>query len=682
LLRVAAAGGGLLLVVDDLQDSDDASMRLLHYLSRCAVTEPVLIVAAHRPMSDGPSADIVDSLVARGAGARLSLSPLSEQATMQLLADRFPDLSTDAARQIWTVSGGLPFAVLEGARGYTAHAPAALSTLPASVRHTLQRVALLGTTFTADELLACADVDENAAYQHLERALEAMIVEADGPGYRFRHPLVRDGLLQALTPQEEPAARRAAAEALAQTNAAPARVAHQFLHAGLPRRAAPYALRAVETAGALGANRDALALIDAVRAHVAPQDLPTLLARRGDLLLALGDSEAVSAYQEAMRITTGTQNRLVRARLARAASFTEDLDTARAAIAGLTLEGDAADSSILRAEGAIAYFTGDTDRAWELAGRARDLLQSPDDPWHLVDLVSLQGLIAHQRGEWFERFRMELRRTRGKQRLAAVVFDAHLCVAEYLLYGAVPYDEVIREAEELRRSAVEAGALRGVAFATSLVGEAALLMDDLVRAERELLDAVDLHRELDAAAGEAHSLQRLAEVHLARGRREQSRALLQQALPLARWSTTSMHLLPRIYGTMIAAADDPADARAAVDKAEATMGETDRCTFCAVMLAVPAAIACADVGDLADARRHIAIAEKCTARWEGTAWTAAVDEARAHLAAAEWRPEEAASLFESAARLYEAAGHRRAAEISGAAALSARAVPAGVAAKP
>ena len=23
--------------------------------------------------------------------------------------------------------------------------------------------------------------------------------------------------------------------------------------------------------------------------------------------------------------------------------------------------------------------------------------------WHIVDLVSLQGLIAHQRGEWFDR---------------------------------------------------------------------------------------------------------------------------------------------------------------------------------------------------------------------------------------------------------------------------------------
>lgn len=315
----------------------------------------------------------------------------------------------------------------------------------------------------------------------------------------------------------------------------------------------------------------------------------------------------------------------------------------------------------MRVEGIIAYFTGDTERAWEIAGRARDLLQSPEDPWHIVDLIGLQGLIAHQRGEWFERFRMELRRTHGKERLAAVLFDAHLCVAEYLLYGPVPYAEVIHEAEDLRRSASEAGALRAVAFATALAGEAALLMDDLPRAERELLDAIDLHREIDAPAGEAHSLQRLAELHLARGDRDSARQLLQQALPLARWSASSAHLLQRIYGTMIAAADDPATARAVVDMAEATMGETDRCPFCAVMLAVPAAIACADVEDLAGARRHLAVAEASAARWEGTAWTAAVHEAKAHLAGAEERSDDAVELLGRAARLYDAAGHRRAA---------------------
>jgi tetratricopeptide (TPR) repeat protein len=251
---------------------------------------------------------------------------------------------------------------------------------------------------------------------------------------------------------------------------------------------------------------------------------------------------------------------------------------------------------------------------------------------------------------------MEMRRTRGKESIAVTVFDAHLCVAEYLLYGSVPYAEVIAETEELRRRATRAGALRGVAFATALIGEAALLTGDLDLAERELTESVELHRDIDATAGEAHSLQRLAEARLARGRRDEASGLLQRALPLARWSVASMHLLQRIYGTMIVAAPDAWTARDVVAQAEATLGVQDQCPFCDVMLAVPAAIACADVGDLDDARRHLRAAEVSAAHWAGTAWGASVLEVRAHLAAAEGRPAEAARLRDRAASLFQTAG--------------------------
>ena len=163
-------------------------------------------------------------------------------------------------------------------------------------------------------------------------------------------------------------------------------------------------------------------------------------------------------------------------------------------------------------------------------------------------------------------------------------------------------------------------------------------MGDLERAERELVEAVDLHRDVDAPAGEAHSLQRLAEVRLEQGDKEEARRLLERALPIARWSVVAMHLLQRIYGTMILAAPDAQSARALVDQAEATLGETDACSFCVVMLAVPAAIACAEVGDLDAARHYAQVAEGSAQRWPGTAWAAAAQEARAPIARAEGDP--------------------------------------------
>ena len=52
-----------------------------------------------------------------------------------------------------------------------------------------------------------------------------------------------------------------------------------------------------------------------------------------------------------------------------------------------------------------------------------------------------------------------------------------------------------------------------------MIGEAALLSGDLALATAELTEANGLHRDLGSAAGEAHSLQRLAEVSVAEGDR-------------------------------------------------------------------------------------------------------------------------------------------------------------------
>ena len=657
LLRLAAAGHGLLLVVDDIHEADQGSLRLLHYLARCAVADRVVLLLSHRPETDDATREVLQSLVARGVGAVLELNPLDQAATHRLVAHRFPSLDDETVQRIWAVSAGLPFSVLELGRAAESGRPPTIdAALPLPVRQTFQRVALLGTTFTTDELLAVAGTSEEQAYRHLDTALTALVVEPAPPGYRFRHALIRDALLDGMPPQERTAARVQVAEQLAALGAAPARVAHQLLAAGQHARAIPFVLPAVETAGALGAYRDALALVDAVLEHSTGEDRGRLLARRGDLLMALGDPGSVDAYRAAVPATTGTQHRLVRARLARAACFTEDLPTAAAALAGLGLEQDAADGPILLARGNLSWFSGDVDAAWDAAATARSLLLTPDDPWHYIDLVGLQGLIAHQRGEWFERFRLELRRTRGHPALATALFDAHLCVAEYLLYGPTPYSEVLELAEGLRHRAGQEGALRGVAFATSLLGEAALLMGDLDRAECELQEAADLHHDVDATAGEAHSLQRLAEVRLARGDRAGAQRLLGRALPLARWSAIGKHLLQRVYGTMIMAAADPVEARAIVDQAEATMGEADACPLCDVMLAVPATIACADAGDLTAAQRHLAVAEASARRWEGSAWEAGVREARAHLARA--RGDEAGfhGLLDEACRLFTAAG--------------------------
>jgi hypothetical protein len=183
-----------------------------------------------------------------------------------------------------------------------------------------------------------------------------------------------------------------------------------------------------------------------------------------------------------------------------------------------------------------------------------------------------------------------------------------------------------------------------------------LLAGDLDSAERDLGTAIDLHREIGAGSGEAHCLQRLAEVRLARGDREGATVLLRRALPLARWSPISLHLLQRIYGSLVQAAPDPAAARAVVDQATATMGDQDRCQFCTIMLDVPATIACAAAGDTGAAREWLASAQRSATIWQGTAWRAAVLEAEASVLRAEGDEAGAAALLDEAAALFQEAG--------------------------
>ena len=461
--------------------------------------------------------------------------------------------------------------MLEMARARVSGTGTMSASLPPAALRTFRRVALLGLTFGTDELLAVADGIEDETYGELELALAALVVEPAEGGYRFRHPLVREGLVDQLPPHQRSRGHQRVAEALAALDRPPGRVAHHYLAAGLPSRAVPYVVRAVETAGALGAFRDALTLVDGVRGHAGPEPparaavTPSRPAdgarrpqRRGGLHRGSAghDRDPAPPGPGAPGPGGGGRRRPV------------DSSVRPGGSGAAGRRGRRARSCWRRASWPTSPATW--RRPWRVATEARERLRGVDDPWHLVDLVGLQGLLAHQRGEWFASFRTELRRTQGHDRLAGALFDAHLCVAENLLYGREPYPEIIAEAEQLRLRASQDGALRGVAFATALIGEAALMMGDVDRAEAELdrgRRAARRHR-LGRGSGPQHAAAGRGATRPGPHERGHEQ-LLDEALLLARWSTIGMHLLQRIFGTLIVSAPDAASARAMVDRAEA-----------------------------------------------------------------------------------------------------------------
>ena len=92
--------------------------------------------------------------------------------------------------------------------------------------------------------------------------------------------------------------------------------------------------------------------------------------------------------------------------------------------------------------------------------------------------------------------------------------------------------------------------------------------------------------------------------------------------------------MPRVYGAMVAATEDPMAARALIENAEKVL-RVDSCASCYLAFAIPAMSASADAGDLRGARHYAELVWKASRLWAGTDIEAAVSESLAHLAFAE-----------------------------------------------
>jgi tetratricopeptide (TPR) repeat protein len=316
-------------------------------------------------------------------------------------------------------------------------------------------------------------------------------------------------------------------------------------------------------------------------------------------------------------------------------------------------------SEALAYSGAAALGVADPAMGTRKAAEARRLALQTGDTAAIVVASWAQAAAAHARGELHRSVWADLHETRHVPHLALRLFDGQLCITQRFLYGARPYPEVISFAESLAAEALRLGAPRGHAFGTTLRGEAELLAGNLDAAEEHLTLGARLHRDIGAPTGEAFSLQRLAEVAIYRGRRDEARALLDQALDVARQTDIGFHLMDRIYGTRIALGGDAQAAFSALEEAEeAVRGPLETCPGCRITFAVPAAIAAARARSL-DRMEHYERAVDYLANvvMRLPAWYAAQEEVRGHLARARGESEAvAAGAFAAAASRFRQAG--------------------------
>ena len=439
LVRLTAADRGLVLFIDDLQAADDASLSLLHYLGRQANRNRLLVVCTARPGVESDGIAAIRSLVGRHGAREVPIEPFGREHAVELVQRVAGESPTDEVIDaIVELAGGTPFYVEEMTRTLSNSTvedlprqlativSASYSELRPELRESLTRVAVAGNRLDTDQFIALSGADESTAFDLLDEALAAGILEPAAGGYRFRHEITRDSMLDGLPPHRRRVIHRDAAERFEAMGAPAAQIAHHLIEAGDEAAAASWALQAARAAEAVGALSDARAIIDPVVDSAEGETRLGLLAVRADVLTGMADPGAVPAYQQALAETEGPFRRLLRAKLARAALMGGAIDIAQSALDGLEPDGGPFDGVVLHAQGMLAYFGGDLDTAGACADQARQLALADGAPAALLDVLTLQGMVAHNRGEWFDRMRVELTTTADSKELAATIFDCHL----------------------------------------------------------------------------------------------------------------------------------------------------------------------------------------------------------------------------------------------------------------
>lgn len=671
LLLAGAPGQDVLLLVDDAHLADDADVDVLAQLAASGAGLCVLLVT-RPPAAGSVLARTLGRLQRSGVMQVMDVDPLPTEECLRLVARAAPTgVSDDVVAQIARAADGNPFAAIELARCAGTSKPGRLPSgvaeaiterlcdVPDSALGLLKWMAVCGDELDVTTVEVLATEAQVHSLASIDAALAGGVLLPLTSGYRFRHHLVQQALIDQVQPHRRLKMHHRIAVRLAELDGPPALIARHWLEAGHPREAIPWLLAAAREAVRLAAFSDALR-------HLAPllacqADHVEALRLRAESLDAMGEPAALAAYHAAADVAGEPESHNLRAKAALAQVKLGDPKGALVVLAGLTptsVEGKLCEA--LAYSGAAALGTGDPAVGTAKAAVARRLALQSGDTTSLVIASWAQAAAAHARGELHRSVWADLHETSHVPHLALRVFDGHLCITQRFLYGARPYADVIEFAEALSTEAQRLGAARGHAFGVTLRGEAEWLAGRLTEAREHLVEGARLHRAIGGPVGEALSLQRLAELSLHEGRRDEARALVDEALDVARQTDIGFHLLDRIYGTRITLhADDPAAALHVMEDASASVrGPLETCPGCRITFAVPAAIAAARAGEVALAEKHeTQCAYLANVVMRLPAWYAAHEEVRGHIAAARGSADVSRAHFSAAQARFQAAGH-------------------------
>jgi DNA-binding SARP family transcriptional activator len=229
-LRSLAERGPVLVCLEDLHGADEATVQLLHYLSRQTRRLPLVLLGTYRSdeVVSNPSLNLTLATMTREhLVEHIGLDAFSRDDTDHLVRALLDGSPSDAlGESLFSTSGGNPLFVeqlvlelteaglLERRSGLW-HSAGALQRTPRIVREVIaQRLhrldarcremlamaSVLGQFFEHRVLLAASEfADETTLLHALDQAVSAQILQEAAGGWAFRHALMREAVYWELT---------------------------------------------------------------------------------------------------------------------------------------------------------------------------------------------------------------------------------------------------------------------------------------------------------------------------------------------------------------------------------------------------------------------------------------------------------------------------------------------------
>jgi class 3 adenylate cyclase/tetratricopeptide (TPR) repeat protein len=573
-MRRHASDGRLLVVVEDLHWTDDATIGVLVDLVRTPGLRPS-VIATSRPGAAG-----IDVLTGAGA-ALVPLGPLDEEGIRELLVGELggePDARV-VSLVLDRTEGNPLFAVelvarlvddgavltRDGRWRLASHAAdvdlprnvsvlfgARVDELPPLLADTLAAAAMSGSHPSTGVVGRVLELEPATASERLDRLVRMRLLVDDAGRRQFRHALLRDAVLDRLSPARARDLHLRAAEATARElppgSEASAAIGAHLYEGGALRLALPYLVSAAEAARAVYAHAEAAeSLRRAARsAGEEPKDprLAGILRDLGDSLEALGDYDGAAhayttAWQEAGAdddavLLVAARERLVAVKR-RTGAYDEALAAVDEALASLPADADprrlllerartlylmgrmehaaaAVAAGLSRGGGDAVFARLLTERGWQSArvGRLDEAADDLEAAIPLLDSASdLSGLVTALmfRGEVYER-------------------------AGQVEPAAATYRRALVEAERLGRVEDRAAILNNLGFLS-------LAAEDWVEADRVFGTAAEEFAMVGHRAGVAMASANRAYALMQLGR-------LDEAVPLAEQAAAGAEAVGRI----------------------------------------------------------------------------------------------------------------------------------------